>query len=158
MITPPAARAPEPATQSAPDQPARRTAADALDPPTAPTEAAADQVAALNPDVVIETPGKVTVKFEGKASELPAGSTAALDRVAEQLNADSGLRIQLMGYAQSPGDSASQSRRTSLFRALAVRTYLIKKGVRSTRMDVRALGAKSDDGDPNRVDVVIPQG
>ena len=42
----------------------------------------------------------------------------------------------------------------SLSRALAVRAYLIDQGVRSTRMDVRALGSKVGDGPADRVDVL----
>jgi outer membrane protein OmpA-like peptidoglycan-associated protein len=44
----------------------------------------------------------------------------------------------------------------SLSRALAVRAFLIEQGVRSTRMDVRALGDKVPDGPVDRVDV-LPQ-
>ena len=65
------------------------------------------------------------------------------------------LRIQLKGYAAGNGKSPSQARRMSLFRALTVRTHLMKHGVRSTRMDVRALGNKVDGGPPERVDVVV---
>lgn len=114
------------------------------------------QVASVNPNAVIESGGKTSIQFGSTSSELPAGSEAALDRMAERLNANPDMRVQLMGYASNSGETASESRRLSLFRALAVRTYLIKKGVRSTRMDVRALGNKTDGGDGNRVDVILP--
>lgn len=68
---------------------------------------------------------------------------------------DSSVRIQLLGYAGSTKDSASKARRLSLFRALSVRTYLMKQGIRSTRMDVRALGNRVEDGTLDRVDAVI---
>ena len=58
-----------------------------------------------------------------------------------------------MAYAVGVDLTASQARRISLSRALSVRSYLIEKGVRSSRIDVRALGDKGE-GDPkNRVDV-----
>ncbi len=47
----------------------------------------------------------------------------------------------------------SKARRLSLSRALAVRAFLIDQGVRSTRMDVRALGDKVQDGPSDRVDI-----
>lgn len=122
-------------------------------PTPAPTK---PQVASVNPNAVIESGGKTSIQFGSTSSELPAGSEAALDRMAERLNANPDMRVQLMGYASNSGETASESRRLSLFRALAVRTYLIKKGVRSTRMDVRALGNKTDGGDGNRVDVILP--
>ena len=118
---------------------------------------ASTQVAALNPNAVVENTDGLTIKFATDSSELPAGATPALDRIAERLNASSNTRVVLQGYARNDGETASQSRRLSLFRALSVRTYLIKQGIRSTRMDVRALGNKVENGEPNRVDVVIPQ-
>jgi hypothetical protein len=45
----------------------------------------------------------------------------------------------------------------SLFRALSVRTRFMKSGIRSTRIDVRALGMKSGGGPKDRVDVLFPQ-
>jgi outer membrane protein OmpA-like peptidoglycan-associated protein len=63
------------------------------------------------------------------------------------------VRIQLLAYAKASSDGASRARRLSLSRALAVRAYLIEKGVRSTRMDVRALGDKFGDGPADRVDI-----
>ena len=60
-----------------------------------------------------------------------------------------------MAYARSENLSASRARRLSLSRALAVRSFLIAKGIRSTRIDVRALGRKSGTEPANRVDVNI---
>ncbi len=66
------------------------------------------------------------------------------------------LRLRLRGYSAAGGESPNQARRVSLFRALAVRTYLMKRDVSSRRMDVQALGAKApEDGSPNRVDVLV---
>jgi outer membrane protein OmpA-like peptidoglycan-associated protein len=60
-----------------------------------------------------------------------------------------------VAYAAGNDDATSQARRLSLSRALAVRSYLIEHGVRSTRMDVRALGNKVPEGPPDRVDVML---
>ena len=75
--------------------------------------------------------------------------------MAGRLSADEALRVQLNAYAAESGDQSSQARRLSLSRALAVRAYLIDKGVRSTRLDVRALGQPQDDGPADRVDLVV---
>ena len=64
-------------------------------------------------------------------------------------------RLQLKAYASAQDSSASAARRLSLSRALAVRSFLIESGVSSTRIDVRALGAKSEAGPPDRVDLVV---
>ncbi len=60
-----------------------------------------------------------------------------------------------MAYAGGDNDNASQARRLSLSRALAVRSYLIEQGVRSTRIDVRALGNKTDVEPADRVDLIL---
>ena len=52
-------------------------------------------------------------------------------------------------------ENASKARRLSLSRALAIRSFLIDQGVRSTRIEVRAMGNKVPEGPADRVDIVI---
>jgi outer membrane protein OmpA-like peptidoglycan-associated protein len=77
-----------------------------------------------------------------------------LDQIAEKMLGDEALRLQLMAYATGTEDTASKARRISLSRALAVRAYLISKGIRSSRMDVRALGNNVEGEPADRVDLV----
>jgi outer membrane protein OmpA-like peptidoglycan-associated protein len=88
--------------------------------------------------------------------------SASLTREAEQqLNnlaaalRDTEARVQLKAFASADADSTSRARRTSLSRALAVRSYLIEAGIRSTRIDVRALGVARVGGAEDRVDVIV---
>lgn len=147
--------APTPAPSPAPAAPAPQAAA----PQAAPAPAAAPQVAAVPPPprpVPAPGPGAggvVTLAFPGGQGDLPAGSLAALDALAAQL-ASGEDRLQIRAYAASTvSDGGSGARRLSLTRALAVRQYLIDKGIRSTRIDVRALGAPTDGSDADRVEV-----
>ncbi|MDA0231039.1 MAG: OmpA family protein [Proteobacteria bacterium] len=119
----------------------------ALDPPTAQTNPVA-------PSVPGET---MQILFGAGDSALPKTAQAPLATLASALGQDETLRLQLKAYAGGGDDSASQARRLSLSRALAVRSELIEQGVRSTRIDVRALGNKSEDGTSDRVDVVLVQ-
>lgn len=97
-----------------------------------------------------------SIPFGPGSTELPGSATPALSKLAGRMNSDENIRIQLMGFAAGGAGSASQARRSSLFRALAIRTYLMKEGVRSTRMDVRALGQTSAQGvTPDRVDILV---
>jgi outer membrane protein OmpA-like peptidoglycan-associated protein len=97
-----------------------------------------------------------TVKFAPGATEVPPGSQPALDAVAAKLLANDSLRVQLIAHATGGTDEAMEARRVSLARAVAVRAYLIEKGVRSLRMDVRALGNRSDEGPAtDEVDLVV---
>lgn len=93
--------------------------------------------------------------FTQGATKLSPAAQKSLDALATKLNALPQSRMQLLAYAGEGNLSASKARRLSLSRALSVRSYLINKGVRSTRIDVRALGNKVPSGVPNRVDLKI---
>jgi len=93
--------------------------------------------------------------FPPNVTDLPDQAKAPLDAVAKAMKADSNLKVQLMAYASGAAEQTSQARRISLSRAIAVRSYLIEQGVNSMRIDVHALGNKTDSGGPlDRVDVV----
>jgi outer membrane protein OmpA-like peptidoglycan-associated protein len=144
LVAPPAAAPAQP--PAPPAAPTTNNAAASSAPP-APTQlaSAASIGGALN-----------TVKFAAGAVDLPSGSQAMLNTVAAKLMADDTLRVQLIAHASGTADQAMEARRVSLARAVAVRAYLIDKGVRSLRMDVRALGNRSDDGPPgDQVDLLI---
>lgn len=64
-------------------------------------------------------------------------------------------RLQINAYAAGTSDTLSVSRRLSLSRALNVRAFLIDQGVRSTRIDVRAIGLPEDTGPADRVDILL---
>ena len=93
--------------------------------------------------------------FGGGSAQLSDQSKTTLRTVADRLRNDTGLRLQLLAYASGTSDEASKARRLSLSRALAVRSYLISEGVRSTRMDVRALGNNTQETPADRVDLVL---
>jgi outer membrane protein OmpA-like peptidoglycan-associated protein len=93
--------------------------------------------------------------FAADSSQLPSDAKPRLDAVIHSMTGNARLRAQIIAYAAGTADSASQARRLSLSRALAVRAYLIEKGVASTRLDVRALGHQTDGGSPDRVDIAF---
>jgi len=99
------------------------------------------------------------LRFAPGAADLGGDARLVLDSVAQKLGAQPGRRIQLVAYASAPGagaDDAIEARRTSLARAVAVRAYLIQRGVASTRIDVRALGNRVEGGGSlDRVDLVV---
>lgn len=97
-----------------------------------------------------------TIDFAPKATDLPAGAKPMLDKVAGELVANNELRVELIAHASGTADQSMEARRVSLARAIAVRAYLIDKGVGSLRMDVRALGNRSDEGPAtDQVDVLV---
>ncbi len=112
-------------------------------------------VAALTPEPAPAAGEILSIPFAGGSSELPGGAEGDLQAIADQLGASDTLRAQVKAYADGSTGSASSARRLSLSRALAVRSILIEMGVRSTRIDVRALGDRNEGGAPDRVDVLV---
>ena len=94
------------------------------------------------------------VEFSGGDAELSTAAQAALKQIATAVGPTE-RRVQLNAYAGGTAETVSVARRLSLSRALAVRSFLIDAGVRSTRIDVRALGIAEDTGPAERVDVVL---
>lgn len=65
-------------------------------------------------------------------------------------------RLQVQAFASAAGkDGSNGARRASLSRALAVRGWLIDRGIDPARIDVRALGAQTDRQPQDRVDFVF---
>ncbi len=116
--------------------------------------AAGTQTAALPPRTT-SVEGGVRITFKGGSAALPADAAEALDEIVATLNEDQKRRVKLSAYAAAIDEDPSDARRLSLSRALAVRTYLMDNGVRSTRMDVRALGDRFEQGPADRVDVTV---
>ena len=147
-----AAPAPAPALMPAPEPAAPPAPAVEAPPPPAPQP----QVAALPPaPAKAAPPDLLRIEYSGDAVKLPNGARDRLVALAGNLLEDESLRAQVKAYASGSSGSASAARRLSLSRALAVRALLIEEGVRSTRIDVRALGNRSEDGPPERVDVLV---
>jgi len=154
-----------PSAETAPPPPAEPKIADA--PPEEPkvAEAPPEPVAAPEPaatpteQAALPTSGEpgdtVRVAFGAAESKLGAEFKEALNSLAESVKDKTDLRLQLLAYAGGADLSSSKARRLSLSRALSVRSFLIEKGVRSTRIDVRALGDKTTDKPVNRVDINI---
>jgi outer membrane protein OmpA-like peptidoglycan-associated protein len=101
--------------------------------------------------------GGIRIVFPTDLNDVPPEANAALDDLASQMLADENMRIQIKCYASGTEDTESKARRKSLARCINIRQYLFKKDVRTTRMDVRALGLKSEGQPADRVDIVPPE-
>lgn len=147
---------PEPAELAVaptPIEPAAETPAE--EPETTAAPAAPEPVVEKASTGTQAADGDMRIMFPSDDTRLSDGAKSILDPIAVAVSADDDMRIQLRAYAGGDGISASKARRLSLSRALAVRSYLIEQGVQSTRIDVRALGDKTDEEPLNRVDVEV---
>ena len=141
---------PAPKTMKAPPPMPKTTTA-----PPAPQAAPAPQTAAAPADVSLKPGRALQVVFGETATTLPDSAKPGLDALANAMRESKDHRLQLMAYAGASGLSTSKARRLSLTRALEVRSFLIDNGVRSTQIDVRALGNKTSEKPVNRVDINV---
>ncbi|MCF4166802.1 OmpA family protein [Zavarzinia compransoris] len=142
---------PEPVPEPAP------AAAPATSPAPAPTTAAAavPAPAVAGRGGLPSVAKQVTqVAFATSGDALDDDGRAALDAVVEQLK-EPGGRILVRGFASGTNDTATGARRLSRQRVLAVRTYLIEKGVPATLIDLRAVGMAPDAPVADGVDIAI---
>ena len=151
---------PQPAAPEAPPPPPK-AAAPAPKPPaeiaaTTPTQETPPPTrAAPRPTAPVTAGQPMTVLFSPGDAQLSDEFADALNQIAGQIKDDERARLQLKAFAAGGSTSPSAARRLSLSRALAVRSFLIEAGLSSTKIDVRALGAKYESGPPDRVDVVV---
>jgi outer membrane protein OmpA-like peptidoglycan-associated protein len=156
-VPPPPPPAPEPTATAdvPPPPPAPATApAEAPEPATASepveTAAVAPEAPAPPPDT-----GLTRLTFAPGDSKPTQAASETLAAIGQQLLANDGLRLEIRAFAGGDGMSDNRARRLSLARALAVRSDLIEQGVRSNRIDVRALGNKTDEEPLDRVDLAV---
>lgn len=138
---------PKSITPAAEPAPAPVTAPAVEEPQVAALSQPAPVVALPDPD-----PAILRVLFDEDTAAIIGSARSDLDAIGESLRYDP-RRIELKAYGGEPGDKASEARRISLKRGLAVRAYLIGLGIDSRRIDVRALGGVTDTGAADRVDV-----
>ena len=121
-----------------------------------PAETPKSRPASLSGDGVVDKGDILTILFAADDSQLPAGAQPALTSLAKRMSRDDSMTLQLLAYADGDASNISKARRLSLSRALEVRRVLMDMGVRSTRIEVRALGNKQDGTGPiDRVDALI---
>jgi outer membrane protein OmpA-like peptidoglycan-associated protein len=129
----------------------------ALPPPASPppTLASLSPRTAPVPVALRGTSAGFSIAFGPGSTKLGDDGKKRLDGVIRSMTSNGQLRAEIAAYAAGTTDTASQARRMSLSRALAVRSYLIGNGIASTRLDVRALGNQVETGSPDRVDISL---
>jgi outer membrane protein OmpA-like peptidoglycan-associated protein len=153
--TPPAASAATSTEQPEAQPQGEQQAAVAPETPAAPAEGTAPPAEGGAAQGGAALPaGATRILYTGESDDVPADATAGLDTIAQDMLANQDKRIQVLSYAAGTEDTESKARRKSLARGLAIRSYLMKAGVPSTRIDVRALGNKAEGGPADRVDII----
>lgn len=95
------------------------------------------------------------ILFSAGSGDLTTAGGSLLEGLALRMEADPTLWIQIRAYATDAAGRPSNSRSLSLNRALLIRSFLIDRGVRSTRVDIRALGNTAESEPRDRVDLIF---
>jgi outer membrane protein OmpA-like peptidoglycan-associated protein len=167
---PPLAPPPAPAVAAPPAPPPAPVVAAPPAPPSLPTPLAAPeapvlqpikpvspQVAALPDASAIGKPAGDTLQvlFPSGASKFAEADKSQLKTLVDKMLKDETLRVELVAYAEGTDATANKARSLSLTRAQSIRGYLIDQGLRNSRVDMRVLGHKVKEGNPDRVDIVV---
>lgn len=107
--------------------------------------------------VPIEKQAKVTLNnvfFDFDKAVLKTNSFAELDRVVKLMVEKSGLQIEVAGHTDNIG-TKEYNKQLSIRRAIAVKDYIIKKGIDTNRISVVGFGeekpiASNDDEESGR--------
>lgn len=98
---------------------------------------------------------RLRLPYPVAGTHLSPSAEAQLEALVAEVGADDRVRLRLAAYANAGAGSATQARRTSIARALAVRGFLIERGIKAGRIDLRALGQTAGAAEADRVDVVV---
>jgi len=129
----------EPTAEQSPGPPA------AASPPKVAVAAAGAAPEAVSSKTLAANPfarGKVIIYFPYNSNELTPEALAALDRIAEFLQASPSLKAEIRGYTDSVG-AVNYNVSVSAFRANSIKSYLTGKGVNASNLTAQGLGPKN---------------
>jgi outer membrane protein OmpA-like peptidoglycan-associated protein len=100
-----------------------------------------------------------SIQFEQAKAVVTPTAMEELDRVEKLMQQSSTMIIEIIGHTSDEGDRSSNIE-LSLLRAKACKEYLVKKGIKSNRIQVRGMGpdqaiSKTDKSQNRRVEMQI---
>ena len=98
---------------------------------------------------------RLRLPYPVAGTDLSPSAQGQLEALALEVGSNDRIRLRLAAYANAGAGSPAKARRTSLTRALAVRGFLIERGIKASRIDLRALGNTAGAAEADRVDVVV---
>lgn len=120
---------------------------------------AVDEAPPLLAPPVVDVRESVTGRIAFTSANVTLDDTMhdEIDRIADLLDNSDTSRLLIKGYASGTDANRAEARRLSVSRALAVRAYLMDKGIKPSRVDVRGMGSDSTDASAalDRVDLVL---
>jgi outer membrane protein OmpA-like peptidoglycan-associated protein len=100
----------------------------------------------ISPSTITNNANKATVTFNAGSVDLSPDIEKTIDGYISQKSGGdmSKISLTLVGYSSTNPPNPSVSRRVALQRVLAIRQYLISKGIASSKINVQALGDVED--------------
>lgn len=97
-----------------------------------------------------------TLRFKKGEAVLTGSHQKNIDsRITKPLNSNDSLKIVITAFASAADDTTSSAKRISLSRALSVRSYLVDKGIDPGRIELHALGDKTEDTPVDRIELAF---
>ncbi len=94
----------------------------------------------------------LVLAFPAGESDITAEAERDLQTAIAWLDANPSGRLQITAYADG-GNNRSRARQLSFQRGLAVRSWLLQRGISDARLDVAARGDAAEAGPLDRVDL-----
>lgn len=98
-------------------------------------------------------PDGLRILFSPERADLTPATESAIKSYLATILQLPAASFNVVAYAAGPPEDPSTPRRLSLSRALAIRSVMLADGVDSPHIYLRALGAASGEGPPDRVDI-----
>lgn len=98
-------------------------------------------------------PDGLRILFSPERADLTPATESAIKSYLGTILQLPATSFNVVAYAAGPPEDPSTPRRLSLSRALAIRSVLLAEGIDSPHIYLRALGAASGEGPPDRVDI-----
>jgi hypothetical protein len=121
-------------------------------------EKTSDIKAASGPAVPVASltaPVQKTMTYMRGALEVTPENRAILNQDILPVLKGTSARLEIRSYATPEKGVQNSDRRMALNRALFLRSELIRQGISADRMDVRALGDKSETPPADRIDLIL---
>jgi len=154
---PPSAKAPVALAAKTTAAPPPPPAVSTTPPPMTASATTATPLPAAPAAIELKAGRALSIPFDGANTKLSEANKPGLLKLVRAVRGNKDFRLQVKAFASGADLSTSKARRMSLERALNVRTFLIDNGVRSTQIDVHALGNKAPSKPANRVDINLAQ-
>jgi outer membrane protein OmpA-like peptidoglycan-associated protein len=92
--------------------------------------------------------------FQANSSDIQSAAEIELEKVFRLMQQQEEIKLRLQAHASGTDENRNQARRLSLSRALAARSWLVDRGIHSTRIEVRPIGHKQGGLYPDRVELI----